>query len=77
MNVNWIIENVIQIKSEKCRCECKNRKEHYVCKKDYIWNPAICNCKNGKYSGSIIDNLVITYDETIKVTKTNPTKTTL
>ena len=46
-------------------------------KKDFIWNPAICTCKNGKYSGSIIDNLVITYDQTIKVAKTSPTKTTL
>ena len=62
---------------EKCRCECKNQKEHYMSKKDFIWNPAICTCKNGKYSGSIIDNLVITYDETIKVAKTSPTKTTL
>ena len=33
----------------KCQCECKNLKEHYVCKKDYLWNPATCSCKNGIY----------------------------
>ena len=36
-------------------------------KKDYIWNPAACSYKNGKYLASIIDDLVITCDETIDV----------
>ena len=36
-------------------------------KKDYIWSPAACSCKNGKYLASIIDDLVITCDETIDV----------
>ena len=45
-----------------------------------IWNPVTCSCKNGKYSGSVINNLVI-YDETIETTKsilteTVPTKST-
>ena len=31
--------------------------------KGYIWNPATCNCKNGKYLASIIDNSVITCEE--------------
>ena len=31
--------------------------------------------KNGKYSGSIVSDLVIICDENIKVTKTIPTKT--
>ena len=24
--------------NDKCRCECKNPKEHHVCKKNYSWN---------------------------------------
>ena len=35
--------------NEKSRCECKNRREHHVCEKDYTWNPATGSCKNGKY----------------------------
>ena len=31
----------------------------------YIWNPATCICKNGKYLAGIIDDPVITYDEII------------
>ena len=37
-----------------------------VCEKDYVWNPATCSCKNGKYLASVIDNSVITYDEIIE-----------
>ena len=48
--------------NDKCRCECKKR---HICEKDYIWNPAICCCENGKYLASIIDNLVITCDQVI------------
>ena len=29
-------------------------------KRDYIWNPSTCNCKNGKYLASIINDSVIT-----------------
>ena len=42
--------------NEKFRYACKNWKEHHVCEKDYIWNPATCNCENGNYLGRIIDN---------------------
>ena len=31
--------------------------------KNYIWNPGTCTYENGKYLGSIIDDLVITYDK--------------
>ena len=41
-----------------------------MCKKDYIWNLAKSTCKNGRYTGEIIDDSVITCDE-IKETKTN------
>ena len=52
-----------------------------MCKKDYIYNQAICSCTNGKYLASIIDDSVITCDEFIdaraklcnKETKTVPT----
>ena len=30
----------------------------YICENDYLWNPATCNCKNGKYLASIIDDSV-------------------
>ena len=33
--------------------------------KCYIWNPSTCNCVNGKYLESIIDDSVITWDEFI------------
>ena len=40
--------------------------------KKYIWNPAICNCKNRKYLASIIDNSVIMCDEIMEETKIIP-----
>ena len=66
-NQNW--------SNDKGRGECKNLKEHLVCKTDYTWNPVTCSCKNGKYLASIIDNSVLTCDKIIKTTKTVPTKT--
>ena len=45
--------------NDKCQCECKNR---HVCEKDYIWNPSICNFKNGKYFASVMNNSAITCD---------------
>ena len=37
----------------KCWCECK---KGHVCEKNYVWNPSICNCENGKYLASVINN---------------------
>ena len=37
----------------KCQRECK---KHDICKKDYIYNPATCSCKNGKYLANIRDD---------------------
>ena len=48
----------------------ENQKKYRVFKKDYIWNPATCSCKNGKYSASVINDSVITCDEIMKETKT-------
>ena len=55
---------------DKYWCEFEN---HVICEKDYIWNPARCSCKNGKYLASITDDTVITCDEIIEETKTVPT----
>ena len=48
--------------NDKCQCECK---KHNICEKDYLWNPAIYSCKNGKYLTSIMDDSVITGDKII------------
>ena len=42
--------------------ECKKR---HVCEKDYIWNPDTCNCENGKYLASIMDDSEIICDEVV------------
>ena len=34
-----------------------------TCEKGYVWNPAACNCENGKCLVSIMDDLPIIYDE--------------
>ena len=39
----------------KYKCECK---KNHVCEKDYVWNPATCNCENGKYLANIIDKIM-------------------
>ena len=44
-------------------CECK---KSHACEKDYVWNPATCNYKNGKYLESIMNDSAITCDEIIK-----------
>ena len=49
----------------KCRCECR---KHHVCEKDYVWNPAICNCENEKYIATIKDDSVIMCNEIIEET---------
>ena len=49
--------------NDKCRCECKKR---HLCGKNYVWNLATCNCENGKYLASILDNSAITCDEVIE-----------
>ena len=45
--------------NDKYRCEFK---KHNICEKDYIWNPATCCCKNGKYLANVNDHSVITHD---------------
>ena len=46
--------------------------KYLICKKYYVWNPATCNCENGKYmdhSKIIYDEVEKSYNEEIK---TNP-----
>ena len=50
--------------NNQCWCECK---KSHVWKKDYVWNPATCNCENEKYLASIIDDSGIICDEVIDV----------
>ena len=49
--------------NNKCWCGCKKVD---TCEKDYVWNTATCNCENGKYLASIMDDSVITCDEVIE-----------
>ena len=49
--------------NDKCWCECKKRN---VCEKDSVWNRATCNCQNGKYLASIMDNSAIICDKIIE-----------
>ena len=51
--------------NDKCRYECKKR---HVCDKDYVWNPATCNCEYGKYLASIMHDSEIICDEIIEET---------
>ena len=59
----------------KYRCTCENPKNHEVCEKDYIGNPATCSCENVKYLASIFKDSVVTCDEIMVETKAIPTKT--
>ena len=61
--VNLMEKKVLWWNNDKCESECKS---HYICEKDYIWNPRTCSCKNEKYLASIMDDLAITYDKMIQ-----------
>ena len=50
--------------NSKCWCEYK---KNHVCEKDYVWNSDACNCGNGKYLTSIVDDSVIICNEVIDV----------
>ena len=49
--------------NDKCRYEYK---KHYICENDYVWNPATCNCENGKYLASIMGDSTIICDKVIQ-----------
>ena len=41
-----------------------------VCEKDYVCNPATCNCENGKYLASIMNDSAILCNEQPRTPKT-------
>ena len=41
-------ENVIQISGRITINVDVSLEKHNICKKDYIWNPALCSCENRK-----------------------------
>ena len=44
--------------NDKCWCDCK---KIHLFEKDYVWNPATCNCENGKYLASIMNEWLSDY----------------
>ena len=58
--INKLIENIKKAYIMRCKC-----KKHDICEKEYVWNPSTCNCENGKYLSSIMDDLAIMCDEII------------
>ena len=46
-----------------------------TCDKEYIRKPTTCSCENGKYLATVIDDSVITCDETIDLEKTRTVRT--
>ena len=54
--------------SDKCQCDYK---KHHIYGKDNVWNAATCNCENGKYLASIMDDSAIIYNEIIGVKERN------
>ena len=73
VNVNFTIENVIQVKSGIMINEDASVKTILYVKKLYL-EPATCSFENGKYLASIINDSVIPCDEFIDAEiKTIPT----
>ena len=60
--------------NNQCRYKCK---KHHIYKTSYIWNPATCSCKNGKYLASVISKSVISCDESIDAIETKTVATNL
>ena len=54
---------VIQINGEITVNGNVSVKNRHIHEKDYVSNPATCNCENVKYIGSIMGDSVIMHDE--------------
>ena len=52
--------------NDKWRYECK---KIHKCEKDYVWNPTLCNWKNGKHLASSMNKIIS--DEIINIKETN------
>ena len=63
VNVNLMEENVIQINGGIMVMSIECKQSH---KRDYVWNPATCNCESRKYLACIMDDSAITCDEIIE-----------
>ena len=59
-----------------CWCECKNPIKCCVYQKDYICNPFACACEIDKHLKTIFGDTVVTFDETIELTKITPKPST-
>ena len=66
VNVNLIEKKVIQIKGKITINIDVSVKNIPWRGKNWIWNPSTCSCEKGKYLGSIMNDSVITYDETVE-----------
>ena len=66
----WQYNSVQKWNNDSCQCECENLLKHCLCKKYYLLNRSACPCQKNEYLGSIIDDSVVTCDETIEPTKT-------
>ena len=66
VNVDLMEKNVIHISEGITINVAVNVKKHHICEKDYVWNPAICNCENGQFLASIMDDSVIKCDKVIE-----------
>ena len=60
VNVNLIEENIIQINGGIIINVDVSVKDIIIyVRKKYVWNPATCNCENGKYLASVMDDSTI------------------
>ena len=53
IQINGVITINVNVSVKNC----------HICEKDYVWNPARCNCENVKCIGSIMGDSVIIRDE--------------
>ena len=75
MSLIWLPKKKSKVLAKYISCKCKSEFDFKKCnsyqkwnndKKNYIWNPSTCNCVNGKYLASVIDDSITTYDEITK-----------
>ena len=62
VNATFMVDIVFRIKSGVA-INVDASKKHYICEKDYIWNPCTYSCKNHIYLASITEDSVTTCDE--------------
>ena len=66
VNVDLMEQNLIQINGGITINVDVSVKKFMLYEKGYVWNPAKCNCENGKYLASIIDDSAIIFDDVIE-----------